>query len=87
MTRAVLVGLLAGRADLAILDDTEFGVKDTIRDCLTALVGLVCRNLDHTALDNVVGGRDTELNTYDRVAHVAYLLCSVYILSVLLREF
>ena len=80
MTRTVLVCLLAGRADLAILNDTELGVKDAARNRLTALVGLVCRNLDHTALDNVVGARNAELNAYDCVAHDAYLLCSMYIL-------
>jgi len=70
VTRTILVGLLAGGTLLSVLDDTETGIKDTVGDGLTALVGLVCSNLHHRALENIIRVGESELNANDSVTHV-----------------
>ena len=70
VTRAVLVGLLAGRALLSILNNAEAGVKDTVGDGLTALVGLVGGDLNNRTLEDVVRVGESELNANDSVTHV-----------------
>ena len=73
--RAVLVGLFAGRADLAILNHSETRIKHAIRRGIPAEVGFVGGDLHDAALDNVIGVRDAKLNAYDCVTH-----CSIVIL-------
>ena len=58
--------MLAGRADAATLDDSEPRVKDTARNGVVALVRLVGDDLHDRATQNLLGGRDAELNTHDR---------------------
>ena len=42
VTWTELVGLLARRADLTVLNNTESCIKHAIRDGLITLVGLIC---------------------------------------------
>jgi len=74
VTRAELVGLLAGRTDLAVFDDAETSIEDAICDGLIVLVGLVGENFNDGALDEVLRIRDSELNSDDSITHVEYLL-------------
>ena len=71
VSRAELVRVLTGRTDLAVLDDSETDIKDSIRNRLSRLIGLVGCNLHDTPLQNVVGVCDAKLNSDDRVAHCA----------------
>ena len=72
VTRAELVRLLAGGADLPILNDTEACIKHAIRNRLVALVGLVGGDFHDGALANILGIRNPKLNSNDSVAHDAY---------------
>jgi len=83
VTRTELIGVFAGWADLAILNDTETRIKDTVRDRLARLIGLISCNLHDTPLQNVVGVCDAELNSSDSVAHfTSYtVLCKVFVLG------
>jgi len=80
---AELVGVLAGRTDLAVLDDAESRIKDAIRDGLARLIGFVGSNLHDTPLEDVVGVCDAELNSGDCVSHfTSYtVLCKVFVLG------
>ena len=71
---AELVGLLAGGADLAVFDDAETSIEDAICDRLIVLIGLVGKDFDDGALDEVLRIRDSELNSDDSITHVEYLL-------------
>ena len=71
VSRAELVRVLTGRTDLAVLDDSETDIKDSIRNRLSRLIGLVGCNLHDTPLQNVVGVCDAKLNSDDRIAHCA----------------
>ena len=55
VTLTLEVGVLAGGANLAALDDAEAGVKDAARDGVTALVGLVSDHLDDRAPQDLLG--------------------------------
>ena len=80
MTWALLVGLFAGRTLLAILNDTKTSIKDSIWHRLITLIGLVCCDFDNTALPNVFGVRNTELNACNCVSHFITTYLYVYIL-------
>ena len=73
--RTVLVGLFAGRAHLAVLNDSEARIKHAIRRRIPAEVGFVGGDLHDAALDDVIGVSDAKLNAYDCVTH-----CSIVIL-------
>ena len=47
MALALEIRVLAGGADLAALNDTEPGIKDTTGDGVVALMSLVGDDLDH----------------------------------------
>jgi hypothetical protein len=47
MALALKVGVFAGGADLAALNDTEPGIKDTAGDGDVSLMSLVGDDLDH----------------------------------------
>lgn len=83
VTRTELVGVFAGRTDLAILNDTEARVEDAVWNRLARLIGLVGGNLHDTPLEDVVGVCDAELNSGDCVAHfTSYtVLCKVFVLG------
>lgn len=80
---AELVGVFAGGTDLAVLNDSEAGIKDAIRHRLSRLIGFVGGNLHDAPLENVVGVCDAELNSGDCVAHfTSYtVLCKVFVLG------
>lgn len=82
VTWAELVGVLAGGADLAVLNDAEAGIEDAIRHRLLRLVGLVGGNLHDAPLENVVGVCNAKLNSSDDVAHfTSYTVpCKVFVL-------
>ena len=63
---ALEIGVLAGRADAAALDDAEPCVKDSARNRVVALMRLVGDDLHDRATQNLLGGRDAELYSYDR---------------------
>jgi len=75
MTGAELVRLLAGGTHLAILNHTEAGVKDAVRNRLVALVCLVRRDLDDTSLTDIFGVGNAKLDSHNCIAHfsVSYL--------------
>ena len=81
VSRAVLVGLLAGRADLAVLNHSETRIKHAIRRGIPAEVGLVGGDLYDAALDNVIGVSDAKLNAYDCVTHctIVILPCRLFV--------
>ncbi len=74
VARTELIRLLAGWTNLAVFDDTEASIEDTICDGLIVLVGLVGEDFDDGALDEVLGIRDSKLNSDDSITHVEYLL-------------
>ena len=74
VTLALEVGVLAGRADLAALDDAEAGVKDAAGDGVTPLVRLVRNDLDDRSPQNLFGRRYAELYAYDR--HCILICCA-----------
>lgn len=77
VTGTELVRVLAGGTDLAVLNDSEARIKDTVRHRLSRLIGFVGGNLHDAPLENVVGVCDSELNSGDCVSHVYFLYCSL----------
>ena len=57
--------MLAGRADLSTLDDTETLVKHATRNGIVALVRLVRYDLDNRPPKDFLGRHDAKLNAYD----------------------
>lgn len=82
VTWAELIRVLAGGADLAVLNDAEASIEDAIRHGLLRLIGLVGGNLHDAPLENVVGVCNAKLNSSDDVAHfTSYtVLCKVFVL-------
>ena len=74
MTGTELVGLLTGRADLSILNNTKPSIKDTVGNRLIALIGFVGRDFHHTSHTNVFRVGYAELNSNDSITHVYYYL-------------
>jgi hypothetical protein len=70
VTGTELVRLLARGADLAIFDNSEACVKDTVGDGLVALIGLVCGDFDNRPLADVLGVGNAKLNADDCIPHV-----------------
>jgi len=70
VSRTELVGLLARRADLTVLNDAKPSIEDAIGNGLIALVGLVCGDLYNRALGKVVGVCNAKLDAYNSVTHV-----------------
>ena len=79
----ILIRVLAGRTDLAVLDDTEPRIKHAICNRLTRLICFVSCNLHDTPFENVVGVCDAKLNASDCVAHfTSYtVLCKVFVFT------
>jgi len=80
VTRAILVGQLACRADLAVLNHAEARIEHAIGNCLGGLICLVSCDLDHAALQDVVRISDTKLNTDDCVTHFTSCYVFAYII-------
>ena len=69
---ALQIGVFAGGAHFARVDDAESRIKDTAGDGVIALVGFVGDNLDDATAKNFIRRDDTELNTGDEVGHSSY---------------
>ena len=65
MSLALEVGVFAGGTDLAALDNTEPGIKDTARNRVICLMGLVGNNFDDGSPEDLLGGSDPKLNAYN----------------------
>ena len=63
---ALQVRVLAGRANLPALDHAQTSIKDTARNRVVSLMGLVGCDLYHRTAEDFLGGGNTELDTHDR---------------------
>ena len=66
MALALKVRMLAGRTHLPALNHAQTSIKDSTRNGVVSLVGLVGRNLNHRTAEDFLGGGNTELDTHDR---------------------
>jgi hypothetical protein len=66
MTRAIIVGLAAGTALLAILQDTHARIKETTNLGLISLIGIIGSDFNYRPFLNLIGRENTELDTQDR---------------------
>lgn len=69
VTLTLLVGVLAGRTDLARLDDTEACIEDAAGDWIGSLVGLVRRDFDNRTPQDLLRRRDPKLDTNHCIGH------------------
>lgn len=77
---ALEIGVLAGGADAAALDDAEPCVKHAARDGVAALLGLVGDDFDDRPPEDLLWGSDAELDAYDR--HCILICCGSNIFAI-----
>ena len=65
MSLALEVGVFAGGTDLAALDNTEPGIKDTSRNGVICLMGLVGDDFDNGSPEDLFRRSDSKLNAYN----------------------
>ena len=65
MALALEVGVFAGGADLAALDNTEPGIKDSAGDWIIGLMSLVGDNFHHRPPEDFFRRSDPKLNAYN----------------------
>ena len=87
MSLALEVGMFAGRADLAALDHTEPGIKDTARNRVICLMGLVGNDFDDGSPEDLFRRSDPKLNAYNGHCILIRLSRNIFLRSVLYECF
>jgi len=87
MAGAVVIGLTAGAARLAILQNTHAGIKQSTNFRFGALIDRMRRNFHHGTTFNLFGAEDSKLNTnngfnfgtrsYESSGHLLFFLVGI----------